>query len=113
MIKFAVTDFPLVIVSGQLPAPPQSPDQPLGALRQAFQRLTASQTSARKLRAALRDGQLHPAPGSDPIEAALAAGVLDDSEATALQAAEEARRRVIDVDDFAPEALQLSEGRVR
>ena len=92
---------------------PQSPDQPLGALRQAFQRLTASQTSARKLRAALRDGQLHPAPGSDPIEAALAAGVLDDSEATALQAAEEARRRVIDVDDFAPEALQLSEGRVR
>ncbi|SEI52539.1 acyl-CoA dehydrogenase [Azotobacter beijerinckii] len=92
---------------------PQSPDQPLGALRQAFKRLTASQASARKLRTALRGGQLHPAPGTDPIAAALAAGVLDSAEAAALQAAEEARRRVIDVDDFAPEALRLHEGQVR
>ncbi|WKN23519.1 acyl-CoA dehydrogenase [Azotobacter vinelandii] len=92
---------------------PQSPEQPLGALRQAFERLTATRDSAGKLRAALRDGRLRPLPGVDPIDAAQAGGVLDDAEAAALRAAEEARMRVIRVDDFACEEVQLSEGRVR
>jgi len=92
---------------------PKSAEEPVGALRQAFKRVTASQTSARKLRTALKDGSLRPPPGGDPIAAALAAGVLDNAEAGALEAAEQARRRVIDVDDFAPEALRLNEGQIR
>ncbi|WP_349616722.1 acyl-CoA dehydrogenase [Azotobacter salinestris] len=92
---------------------PRSADQPLGALHQAFERILATQVSARKLRTALRDGRLQPSPGADPIDAARAAGVLDSTEAAALQAAEEARMKVIRVDDFAPEEVQLGEGRVR
>lgn len=92
---------------------PQSPDDPLGALKQAFERLAGSEATARKLRAALRDGRVRPAPGSDPIEAALAAGALDADEAAALQAAEQARRRVIQVDDFAREEIRQEEGRIR
>jgi len=92
---------------------PNDPDQPLGALRQAFRRLTASQTGAKKLRAAIRDGRLHLPPGGNPIEAALAAGILDSAEAATLHSAEAARRHVIDVDDFAQEALRLSEGQIR
>lgn len=92
---------------------PQSPEEPLGALRLAFQSLAASQASAKKLRAALKEGRIRPAAGSDPIAAALATGVLDADEATALQAAEQARRRVIDVDDFARQEVRWEEGKVR
>jgi len=48
-----------------------------------------------------------------PIAVALAAGVIDEAEAQRLQTAEEARRTVIDVDDFAKEELQLQDGKIR
>ncbi|MDC6684454.1 DUF1974 domain-containing protein, partial [Leclercia adecarboxylata] len=44
---------------------------------------------------------------------ALAAGVIDAAEAAQLRVAELARRKVIDVDDFAKEELELQEGRIR
>ncbi|MNF56949.1 Acyl-coenzyme A dehydrogenase [compost metagenome] len=92
---------------------PQSATDPVGALQQAIDLSNASQAARKKLQQALKSGQLRPAPGESEITAALAAGLLDDGEAQQLQAAETARRQVIDVDDFAKEDLALSPGKTR
>lgn len=92
---------------------PNSVDDPVGALQHAADLLMAAQPLQKKLHAALKHGQLNPAPGEHPIDAALEAGVLQAGEAQTLLAAETARRKVIDVDDFDKEALTLAEGKVR
>lgn len=92
---------------------PQSPEEPFGALRQAFEQLEASRASARKLHAAIKEGRFRPWADADPIEAAVAAGELEAGEAAAFRAAEQAQRRVIAVDDFTQEEVQLNEGKVR
>jgi len=92
---------------------PQDPEQPLGALKYAFEALAASQNAAKKLAKAVKGGTLQPMPGEHPIDAALTAGALDPDEAEQLRMAELARRKVIDVDDFAKEELALEEGRIR
>ena len=75
--------------------------------------LAASQGAAKKLAKAMKGGTLRPLPGEHPIDAALTAGALDPAEAEQLRMAELARRKVIDVDDFAKEELTLDEGRIR
>ncbi|WP_260960895.1 acyl-CoA dehydrogenase [Pseudomonas citri] len=92
---------------------PQSADDPVGALQHAADLSAAAQPFYRKLHTALKQGQLNPAPGESLIDAALETGVLQAREAQALHAAEAARRKVIDVDDFAKEELTLAEGKVR
>jgi acyl-CoA dehydrogenase len=92
---------------------PQDPEQPLGALKHAFEILATSQDAAKKLAKALKSGAVMPAAGESSIDAALAAGAIDAVEAEQLQMAELARRKVIDVDDFAKEDLELQEGRIR
>ncbi|MGE4406381.1 acyl-CoA dehydrogenase domain-containing protein, partial [Pseudomonas sp.] len=92
---------------------PQDPQQPLGALQRAFEVLAASQDAAKKLAKALKAGTIMPQADGHPIAVALAAGVIDEAEAQRLQTAEEARRKVIDVDDFAKEELQLQDGKIR
>lgn len=92
---------------------PQDPQQPLGALKRAFDVLAASQGAAQKLAKALKAGTIMPQADGHPIAVALAAGVIDEAEAQRLQTAEEARRTVIDVDDFAKEELQLQDGKIR
>lgn len=92
---------------------PQSADEPLGGLHHALHSLIASQPAAKKLHQALKSGSLKPAPGSDPLAAAQETGILDEKEANSLYAAEAARRRVIDVDDFSQEELRLPPGCVR
>ncbi len=92
---------------------PQGSDEALGALRDAFDTLAASQQLQKKLHKALKSGEVKPTAGEDPISAALAAGVLDAAEAQQLIAAEAARRKVISVDDFGKEELVPSEGRIR
>jgi len=92
---------------------PQQPDDPVGALQQAAHLLRASQALQKRLQQALKDGQVQPAPGQDALAAALAAGVLQTEEAERLRQAEAARRRVIDVDDFAKAELELGHGKVR
>ncbi|MDH4558622.1 acyl-CoA dehydrogenase [Pseudomonas sp. BN417] len=92
---------------------PQSANDPVGALQQAIELSIASQAAQKKLQQALKSGQLRPAPGESAIAAALAAGLIEDSEAQQLQATEAARRRVIDVDDFAKEDFELSPGKTR
>ncbi|WP_421547711.1 acyl-CoA dehydrogenase [Pseudomonas sp. QD4] len=92
---------------------PQSSDDPVGALQHAYDLLGASHPLQKKLHEALKSGQVKPAAGEHAIDAALQAGVLQPGEAQTLRDAEAARRRVIDVDDFAKEELTLSEGKIR
>jgi acyl-CoA dehydrogenase len=92
---------------------PASDMEPLGALRHAFERLQATLPTAKKLQAALRSGSLTIAAGQNPIEAAREAGLLTAEEAEQLVAAEAARRKVIDVDDFARDELTQPQGKVR
>lgn len=92
---------------------PRSATDPVGALQHAIELSNASQAAQKKLQQALKSGQLRPAPGETAITAALATGLIEDSEAQQLQAAEAARRQVIDVDDFAKADLELSGGKTR
>ncbi|NVZ62538.1 acyl-CoA dehydrogenase [Pseudomonas gingeri] len=92
---------------------PQSADDPVGALQQAYDLLGASHELQKKLHAGLKAGQVRPAAGESAIDAALEAGVLQPAEAEALRKAEAARRKVIDVDDFSKEELSQSAGKVR
>ncbi|WP_445570737.1 acyl-CoA dehydrogenase [Pseudomonas sp. E102] len=92
---------------------PQSQDDPVGALQYAADLLATAHPLHKKLHSALKQGQLDPAPGEPLIDAALEAGVLNATEAQTLRAAETARRKIIDVDDFDPQALTLTEDKVR
>jgi len=92
---------------------PQDPDDAVGALQHASDLLSAAAPLHKKLHIAVKGGQLHPAAGEHIIDAALHAGVLQPLEAETLRAAEAARRKVIDVDDFAKEELTLTEGKIR
>jgi len=92
---------------------PQSTDDPVGALQHASNLLSAVHPLHKKLHEALKSGQVKPAAGESAIDAALEAGVLQAAEAQSLHEAEAARRKVIDVDDFAKEELTLSEGKTR
>lgn len=92
---------------------PEDESQALGALEYAWRHVQSSEAIGKVLQRAVREGQLHPARGGDVLETAVADGVLNEAQAQALREAETARRRVIDVDAFAPEALQPSDGKVR
>ncbi|MGV8842721.1 MAG: acyl-CoA dehydrogenase [Pseudomonas sp.] len=92
---------------------PQGADDPVAALQHALTLLDAVQPLQKKLHKALKDEQLQPAAGESLIDAALRSGLLDADEAERLQQAEAARRKVIDVDDFAKEQLSLAPGKVR
>ncbi|MCQ2995448.1 acyl-CoA dehydrogenase [Pseudomonas syringae] len=92
---------------------PQSPDDAVGALQHASDLLNAAKPLHKKLHVAFKGGQFKPAAGEHVIDAALNASVLQPAEAETLRAAEAARRKVIDVDDFAKGELTLSEGKIR
>ncbi|WP_349971803.1 acyl-CoA dehydrogenase [Pseudomonas caspiana] len=92
---------------------PQSPDDAVGALQHASDLLSAAQPLHKKLHVAFKGGQFKPVAGEHVIDAALNASVLQPAEAETLRAAEAARRKVIDVDDFDKEELTLSEGKTR
>ena len=92
---------------------PQSPDDAVGALQHASDMLRNAQPVHKKLHQALKSGQFKPAAGEPAIDSALQAGVLQADEAQTLRAAQTARRKVIDVDDFSKEELTHSEGKIR
>ncbi|MCE5981430.1 acyl-CoA dehydrogenase [Pseudomonas sp. LF19] len=92
---------------------PQADGDPVAALQQAYDQLSAGEPLRKKLHQALKSGQVIPAPGESVIDAALHAGVLQASEAQSLHAAESARRRVIDVDAFDKEQLLPADGKIR
>ena len=91
---------------------PQGADDPIADLQRATELLDAAAPARRKLHHALKAG-LQMQPGEHEIDAALREQQLSAEEAEQLHQAEAARRRVIDVDDFAKEDLLLGDGKVR
>lgn len=92
---------------------PTSTDDPVGALQHALNLLQEAAPLQKKLYKAVKAGQVRETPGQNEIETAVAASVLSAEEGQQLQRAEQARRVVIDVDDFGKEELLPSEGKVR
>jgi len=92
---------------------PTSTDDPVGALQHALNLLQEAAPLQKKLYKAVKAGQVRETPGQNEIETAVAAGVLSAEEGQQLQRAEQARRVVIDVDDFSKEELLPTEGKVR
>jgi acyl-CoA dehydrogenase len=92
---------------------PESPDDAVGALQHASDLLNASVAVRKKLQVAVKSGQLKPSAGEPLIDAALREGVLQLGEAETLRAGEAARRKVIDVDDFDPQAMTATAGKIR
>lgn len=92
---------------------PQLPEDAVGALQHASELLAASQPLQKKLQMALKSGQVKPEAGEHVIDTALHAGVLQAGEAETLRQVAAASRKVIDVDDFSKEELQLAPGKIR
>ena len=80
---------------------PTAADEPLAQLEDALERTLATEPIARKVREAVRAGVAEDGPNAG--RHAHYAGIIDDGEAAAFEAAAEARRRVIAVDDFPPD----------
>ncbi|WP_367599085.1 acyl-CoA dehydrogenase [Pseudomonas fulva] len=92
---------------------PQAEDDPVAALQQASDLLDSTAPLSKALHQALKQGDVRPAPGQSTIDAAIEAGVLQPDEGQRLHAAEQARRKVIDVDAFDKVQLTPEPGKVR
>lgn len=92
---------------------PDGEGDPVAALQTACDLLDEVAPLHKALHQGLKEGKVHPAPGQSDIEAAVQAGVLQADEGERLQAAEAARRTVIDVDAFDKAQLLPAEGKVR
>ncbi|KAB5627258.1 acyl-CoA dehydrogenase [Pseudomonas putida] len=92
---------------------PDGEGDPVAALQTACDLLDEVAPLHKALHQGLKEGKVHPAPGQSDIEAAVQAGVLQADEGERLQAAEAARRKVIDVDAFDKAQLLPAEGKVR
>jgi len=89
---------------------PTGADEAVGAVEDALARLLEAEPLERRLRRAVRSGELQVGWDENSVDAAERAGVLDATEAEQLRAAEAARLRVISVDDFDPDALARDSG---
>ena len=78
---------------------PDRPGERIGDLDAAFSLLMDVEPLERKLNAARRQGVLT-ASGDDLLAAAIRAGIVDEAEASRVQAANAARRAAINVDEF-------------
>ncbi|AXA24093.1 acyl-CoA dehydrogenase [Pseudomonas putida] len=92
---------------------PDGEGDPVAALQTACDLLDEVAPLHKALHQGLKEGKVHPSPGQSDIEAAVQAGVLQADEGERLQAAEAARRTVIDVDAFDKAQLLPAEGKVR
>ncbi|MEH6482464.1 MULTISPECIES: acyl-CoA dehydrogenase [Pseudomonas] len=92
---------------------PQDHKDAVGALQFALDQLEAAKPLHKQLHKALKAGEVEEVPGQNLIAAAVSAGVFTEEQAEQLQQAENARRVVIDVDDFSKDELKLSRSKVR
>jgi acyl-CoA dehydrogenase len=80
-------------------------NNPLAVLEDALHKVIAAEPLEKRMKEALAHIQIQGTSFAEQIKACLARGVLNESEAALVRAAEEARKAVIAVDDFAPEEL--------
>ena len=74
--------------------------EPLGRLEDALARAAAAEPILARIRAAMRDHRIAHGDPEARIDSARAAGIITGDEAAVIQAAQVARRQVIEVDDF-------------
>ncbi len=79
---------------------PNDAEQALGRLERAYQLSIVAMPVFRKIKTALRNGELNIVPPMDRVEAALRAGVITGAESDLAIAAETARLDAIQVDSF-------------
>jgi acyl-CoA dehydrogenase len=77
----------------------------LGTLEATLVKVITAQPAAKKVKAAVRKGDLKSNPGDALFDDALTKGVINAEECLALKDAEEARDNAIQVDYFDPEAF--------
>lgn len=82
---------------------PVGDHEPLGRLEDALERTLAAERVLAKIRRGMRDGKVARGDPEQRLTQALEAGVINAGEAETVKAALVARRKVIEVDDFAPE----------
>ncbi|MFJ2523867.1 acyl-CoA dehydrogenase [Pseudomonas sp. Irchel s3f19] len=92
---------------------PQAEGDPVAALQRASDLLDDTAPLRKALHQAIKEGDVQSTAGQSAIDAALAAGVLQPGEGLRLHEAENARRKVIDVDAFDKAQLLAEPGKVR
>jgi acyl-CoA dehydrogenase len=92
---------------------PQAENDPVAALQRASDQLDDTAPLRKALHQAIKEGKVQPTPGQSSIDAAVEAGVLQPGEGQRLLDAEQARRKVIDVDAFDKAQLLAEPGTVR
>ena len=85
---------------------PEADEPGLGRLEAALEEAREALAVEKKIRAAVRSGQLERAPGDELADNALAEGVITREEREQLRQADEARREVIRVDAFDAETYR-------
>ncbi len=78
-------------------------DDRSGRIEHAFHAVLKAESAAKKVRDAVRQGQIGTARDVDTVAEALAQGIIDAAEAERIRLAEEATRAAIRVDEFPPE----------
>lgn len=81
------------------------PDDVTGLISYALEKIIAAEAIQARIVKAVKAGDLLVEPGADPIDAALQADLISAAEAEQLQAAEAARRAVIEVDSFSAQEM--------
>lgn len=82
---------------------PRGAHEPLGRLEDALERTLAAEPILARIRTAMRDHRISAGDPEKQVEAAVVAGIISGDEAAVVLAAQVARRKVIEVDDFPPD----------
>jgi len=92
---------------------PQAEGDPVAALQRASDLLDETAPVQKRLHQAIKDGKFTPGHGQATVEAAIEVGLLQPAEGQHLVEAEQARRKVIDVDAFDKDQLNPKPGCIR
>jgi len=92
---------------------PQAEGDPVAALQRACDLLDETAPLRKTLHQATREGTVQAPAGRSVIEAAIEAGVLQETQGQQLSDAETARRAVIDVDAFDKDQLLPGTDKIR
>ena len=84
---------------------PEALSEPVGRLEDAFHKVSLAEPVLARIRAAMKEGQLDRGDPETACDAAMQAGIVSREEANQVRAAVTARREVIQVDAFVPDAL--------
>lgn len=88
----------------------RDPDGPINMLEDALPKVIAAESIERKLRRAMKKGEITGRDDEARLRDAVSKSLISDSEAETVRIAIAARDRVIQVDDFSPEDLGVKSG---